>query len=245
MNREDRPSQWDQKRNPQKNQQQTQELKQRPREMTEQEKKQAMTNDLFGRLLGEMEAAILCSDMNTSFKPKFPQYLSVKDEDKFFYLQNIEIILITLRCYCKKKTEKMMDYFKKNVEEAAQIPFIPPEHLESLEKAVENLKNDNPVKLTAHHIIFCIKSKQISELPLDVCELIKSSEEREKEVNYMLHNKKSSLLAPAHMSEGIREQVQKQMTDHPLVMSNPEISEKPLFDNRKAPVVREGRHSPY
>lgn len=234
-----------QNRYPQEYQQHTQELKQKPKQMTEQQKKQAMTSDIFGRLLAEMEAAILCSDKNTSFKPKHPQYLSVKDEDKFFYLQNIEIMLITLRNYCKNKTEKSWYGGEKIVEEAAQIPLIQPEYLKSLEKAVGNLNWDDPVKQTAYHIINCIGSKQISELPPQVCELIKSSEERDKEVNYMLHNKKTSLVAPTYMSEGIREQVQKEFTDHPQDMSNPVIPDKPLYDNRKAPAVREGRYSSY
>lgn len=241
---EDRYSTTDQKRY-QDYQQHTQELKQKPKQMTEQQKKQAMTNDVFGRLLAEMEAAILCSDKNTSFKPKHPQYLSVKDEDKFFYLQNIEIMLITLRSYCKNKTEKGFWGSEKIVEQAAQIPLIQPEYLKSLEKAVGNLNWDDPVKQTAYHIIDSIRNKEISELPPQVCELIKSSEEREKEVKHMLHSNKTSLVAPTYMAEGIRDQVQKRFTDDPLDMSNPEIPDKPLFDNRRAPAVREGRHSPY
>jgi hypothetical protein len=228
---------------PQDYQQNTQQLKQRPKQMTEQQKKQAMTNDLFGRLFAEMEAAIFRSDKNTSFKPKYPQYLSVKDEDKFFYLQNIEIILTSLEIFCKNKTEKAYLGFigETILEEGAKIPPIQPEYLDSLEKAVGNLNRDDPVKQTAYHIIKSIRSNEISELPPRVYKLIKSLEEREKEVKYMLLNNKSSVVVPKYMSEVIQRKVQKELTDNPQDMSNSKISDHPIFDNREAPVVREER----
>jgi hypothetical protein len=217
-----------------------QELKQKPRQMSAQEKKQAMTNDVFGRLMAEMGAAVLSHDKNSFLQPVYSQYLSVKDEDPVFYLQNIEIMLLTLQSYCSNKTEKSGFWgSEKIVEQGAKIPEIDPNYLQQLSDSVSHLKWNNPVKLTVEHVLDGIKQKTVTELPQNVCDLIKSAEERDKEVKYQLHSNKTSLVAPSYVAEGIRTSVDQRLNENPIDVSNPTISPQPLYDVRHAPKLKE------
>ncbi len=214
-------------------------------QLTEQQKKQAMTNDVCGRVLGELEAAIRCSNKNTYLNPQYESFLSVPGEDKYFYLQNIEIMMITLESYCKPKIEKG-GFFSadKVIEKPAQLGKLDEKYFEMLEDCLGRLDWDDPVRQVGEHILKCFKTKKPIEVPERLCELVKSSEKRDKEVKHMMHSNQTALIAPSWMAEGIGKGVQENLNHYTPEMAEPQIPNYPLYNIKDAPQPREQKWHP-
>lgn len=216
--------------------------KTKPTQLAEQEKKQVMTNDICGRVLGELEAAIKCSDKNTILIPQNEMHLSVPGEDKLFYLQNIEIMMVALESFCKPKIEKggLFSFEKEKViEKAAELPKLDDNYFEMLKNCLTQLHSKDPVRQVGLYILHCFKTKKPIEVPERLCELVKSSEERDKEVKHMMHSNQTALIAPSWMAEGIGKGVQENLNHYTSKMAEPQIPKIPLYNNKDAPKPKE------
>jgi hypothetical protein len=219
--------------------------KTKPTQLTKQEKKQARTNDICGRVLGELEAAIKCSDKNTILIPQHEMYLSVPGKDKFFYLQDIEIMMVALESFCKPKIEKGgLFSSEKVIEKAAELPKLDHNYFEMLDNCLGQLDWNDPVRQVGVHILNCFKTKKPIEVPERLCELVKSSEKRDKEVKFMMNSNQTALIAPSWMAEGIGKGVQENLNHFTPEMAEPQILTYPLYNIKDAPRPREQKWYP-
>ena len=204
-------------------------------QLSSQQKKQILTNDLLARLLAELEASINCSNKN--FQRSIPQdFLSSEKEDKFFYLENIEIILISLEAFCKPG-----DFWDTPIgrKKGAEINIQNKEYLHYIKNQLTLLDLIDPVRIIGLFVLNQLYENKIAQLPKEYCELIKSQQQRDREVEYLMKNDKSGLLKGKWMADKIEAAVSERIGTCTAEMAKPQVLQVPLFDNKNAPEPKE------